>query len=400
MACGLGSPGLGAHPLPPCLVRHWGASHGRAGALGRPLASFAAFAASAERCSHSGPRSHASLASRPWTLIVLPDRDLRVTSSTRSTPRSIHCSCVLFAPLFRAPGGVRVECALATFATTSQASPARNTNSSLVQANSHVLANLPQCCPRIRSAAAPTAFQLDGLLLDATPHTHMPKVSVCGNFGCMLENLHRGLCQPVISKRGKRNAISRLPSRAPTSYVQRVVPAKPKKPERKLVQLGENHQVEELPTCCGAVCEAEYSRGDVLIALDTKDAVQATFSSEKKDAAAWEAGRDQRMMAADMSHIFSHLPRDESPPPLLPLNESYAPMKPHVLPSTPPAVLALSDSPDGRAATPVTGAPVVLGTKVMAVTPGSPMKAPRAVVPATAVRRLDAPSVGSAIATI
>ena len=165
LGCGLwpGIPGPGSTPAASVPRQTLGAG-AWAGALGRPLASFAAFAASAERCSHSGPRSHASLASRPWTLIVLPDRDLRVTGSTRSTPRSIHCSCVLFAPLFRAPGGVRVECALATFATTRQASPARNTNSSLVQANSHVLANLPQCCPRIRSAAGS-----DGLPVGRAP---------------------------------------------------------------------------------------------------------------------------------------------------------------------------------------------------------------------------------------
>jgi len=193
----------------------------------------------------------------------------------------------------------------------------------------------------------------------------MGKAQLCGNFGCTLPNLHRGLCRPVIGKRGSRNAPARSAGRMPTSYVQRVVP-KPKKPERKLVPVGTDHQVHGLPQWCTGVCDAAYNRGDELLAMETKRAIQAAFTAEREAAAAWEAGQELRSTSsADLSHLFKHLPSDGLPEPLAPLKDANVSTTPVVLPcaSTPTRDLAGSESP-------VHGTPVaLLATKAMVATP-------------------------------
>ena len=109
----------------------------------------------------------------------------------------------------------------------------------------------------------------------------------CGNFGCPLPNLHKGICQPLLATRSCRSDV-RNKQRQPTSYLQKRKAPQEGKPKPKIVPIGPTAQVDALPEWrCGPCIDAD--RGDALLRLDTKAEIQACFRLEKEAAAAWEA---------------------------------------------------------------------------------------------------------------
>jgi len=116
---------------------------------------------------------------------------------------------------------------------------------------------------------------------------------VCGNFGCPLPNLHKGLCQPKIAKRSARNVL-RLASegrreRLPTAYLERTVVSCLPQPKAKPVPMGPLHQLEEHQLPQWRTGPSDEDRGDQLVGFSSKEDVQAAFAREKLAAAAWAA---------------------------------------------------------------------------------------------------------------
>lgn len=109
----------------------------------------------------------------------------------------------------------------------------------------------------------------------------------CGNFGCPLPNLHKGLCQPQIGKRGARKADGRRCGRAPTAYIDRQVPVLKPEP-KKIVLIGPDHQISD--ACLPDFGSAQsVDRGCVQLHFDSKAAIQRLFEEEKHAALAWAA---------------------------------------------------------------------------------------------------------------
>jgi hypothetical protein len=129
----------------------------------------------------------------------------------------------------------------------------------------------------------------------------------CGNFGCPLPNYHRGLCKPLVATRGsgRRNSLGAKTScgrrtRVGLGYFEQrrvalVVP--PTAPKAPTVPIGDKRQVGELPEWRSTPCVDE--RPDVLVPLETDDAVRAAFAAEKAAAAAWAAARAARIAARE-----------------------------------------------------------------------------------------------------
>lgn len=133
--------------------------------------------------------------------------------------------------------------------------------------------------------AKPPVLSYDGLM----------RFVACGFAGCPLPDRHRGLCQPVIVKRGPQRASKGVTARRPSAYINRApLVVKEKNPYAGArIMTGESHQASHLPEWAGsAPCRDE--REDVILHFKSKAEVAAAFAAERSAAAAWEAlGRSE-----------------------------------------------------------------------------------------------------------